>query len=292
MSTRRFSRRAAALAAAIGAAATLITACGSDVPAPLRVGTDGTPEMQVAAQIYAGALARTGVRVDVGGRASADRRLLDEAAQGDVDLFPAFTGELLTALMPGPDAVSSEDVEEAVNRALPQGVTIGDPAAVNDRRQLILAQTVSDADHLTDLAQCGALPPGLPLVSTGELTAEEKQAFSVCRFGAITERLTPQQVADRVRGGQALGTLTGLEAATALAGRDDVTALRSAESGPMAQDLVPVFRASLIGKPQMKALSRVAGELTTADLAELAARVERGADPAAVANEWIGTHGV
>ncbi|EGD56659.1 Substrate-binding region of ABC-type glycine betaine transporter [Gordonia neofelifaecis NRRL B-59395] len=277
---------------AAGALFALVTACGSDDPVPLRVSSDGTPAMRVAAQIYGGALARTGVPIDVLDSAAGDRRLLDAAAQGDVDLFPAFTGDLLTSLTPNPEARSSEDVENAVNRALPQGVTIGDPAGVSDRRQLVVAQALVDAHQLTDLSQCAALPPGLPLVTTGVLTAEERQSFDVCRFGAIEDRRTPSEVADRVRDGRALGTLTGLEAATALTGRDDVTALRSQDAGPMAQDLVPVYRAGQIGKSQMKALSRVAGELTTADLAELAARVEAGAAPGAVANEWISTHGV
>lgn len=283
--------RLTALLAASVTAATVLTACGSDDPAPFSVGSDGTPAMQVAAQLYAGSIARTGVRVEVRDDTGGDRRLLDEAAQGDVDLFPAFTGDLLATLTPVPTASSAEDVENAVSRALPQGVAIGDPAAVSNRRQVVLARALMDADGVTDLADCGALPPGMPLATTGKLSADDRAAFGACRFGAVEEGLTPAEVVDRVSTGRQLGALTALEAASALAGRDMIAGLRSAESGPIAQDLVPVYRSAQVGKSQMKALSRVAGDLTTTDLAEMAAKVERGADPESIAREWLMTRG-
>lgn len=273
------------------AAVTLLTACGSDEPAPFSVGSDGTAAMRVAAELYAGSIARTGVRVEVRDDSRGDRRLLDDAAQGDLDLFPAFTGDLLVTLTPAPTASSTEDVEQAVSRALPQGVVIGDPAAVSNRRQVVLSRSLMDTAGVTDLADCGALPPGMPLATTGKLSADDRAAFGRCRFGAVEEGLTPAEVVARVSTGRQLGALTGLEAASALSGNDAVTGLRSAESGPMAQDLVPVYRSAQVGKSQMKALSRVAGDLTTTDLAEMAAKVEKGADPAVVAREWLVTRG-
>lgn len=291
MATRRFVRRSAAAAVAVTVLA-LLSACGSDAPVPLRVGSDDTSAMRVAAQIYGQALARTGLPIDVVARKAGEKRLLDDAAQGELDLFPAFTGDLLSELTPEREAVGGEEVAAAVSRALPQGVTIGDPAAVSDRRQLVLAQSLAASAGVTDLADCAKLPPGLPLVTTGELSNSDRQAFDRCRIGPILADRTPAQVIDAVRDGRAVGSLTGLESATALTGHDDLLSLRSAASGPIAQELVPVFRSAVVGKPQMKALSRVAGELTTADLAELAARVDGGADPAAVAGGWLGTHGV
>lgn len=284
-------RRGAALLATAGLAATLLTACGSDVVDPFRVGSDSSATMRVAAAVYAGALARTGVRIDVQAAADGDRGLLDETAQGDLDLFPAFTGDLLVTLTPRPEASSAPDVEEAVNRALPQDVTIGDPAAVDNRRQLITSQRLVDTRHVTDLAGCGALPPGMPLAVTGTLTDDDRAAFAACRVGPVREGLTVAEVVQRVATGTELGALTGIEAATALTGRGDVTALRSADAGPRAQTLVPVFRAGRVGRSQMKALSRVAGELTTADLAAMAVKVRQGAAPSTVANDWLSTTG-
>ena len=289
LSSYRPIRRGAALLAAAGLTASLLTACGDESAEPFRVGSDDSAAMRVAAAVYAGALARTGVRIELEPGSDDDRGLLEEAAQGDLDLFPAFTGELLVTLTPSPEAMSTADVEDAVNRALPQDVTIGDPAAVSDRRQLVLSARLVDEKHVTDLAGCGALPSGMPLATTGKLTDDDRAAFTACRVGPVAEELAPAEVVRRAASGTALGALTGLEAATALTGRDDVAALPSAESGPRAQDLVPVYRAGRVGKSQMKALSRVAGELTTADLAEMAAEVEKGADPRAVANEWLST---
>ncbi|MGB3708511.1 glycine betaine ABC transporter substrate-binding protein [Gordonia sp. (in: high G+C Gram-positive bacteria)] len=292
MAIRGFFRRTAVLVATAATAATLLSACGSDNQVPLRVSSDGTVSMRVAAQVYAKALARTGVRVDVTDEVAGDRRLLERAAEGEVDLFPAFTGDLLTTLTPAPTAVTGDEVATAVNRALPQGVTIGDPASVSNRRQLVVAENLIGTSGLADLSDCAVLPVGLPLVTTGVLTSEERRSFDVCRFGSIVDQQSPAQVLAAVRDSRALGTLTGLEAAGTLAGQDAVVAVRSADAGPMAEDLVPVFRSGSIGKSQMKALSRVAGELTTADVVAMSNRVAKGADPAVVASEWVSTHGV
>ncbi len=293
--------RAAALMAALVVALIALTGCGSDDAEPLRIRSDGSTPMRVAAAVYAGALARTGVPVDVDDPAGGDRpggdparmrELVDATARGEVDLFPALSGTLLSTLVPRPTETASADVEVAVNRALPQDVTIGDPAAVSDRPRMIAAQSLLEAHDVSALADCGSLPAGLPVVTTGVLTPELRHAFGGCRFGAVVERVAAAEVVRRAATGEALGVLTGFEAAADVSERSDVVVLRADGDGPIAQDLVPVYRSARIGKSQTKALSRVAGELTTADLMELVARVDRGADPRAVADEWRSTRGV
>lgn len=52
-------------------------------------------------------------------------------------------------------------------------------------------------------------------------------------------------------------------------------------------ELIPVYRSAALDKAGLKALSRVAGDLTAAQLAALARRVADGADPRVVAADWL-----
>lgn len=173
----------------------ILTACGSDTPPePLSVGGSSDPAMRVAAEIYAGALARAGTPastrdVPVGD----DRVLLDALAVGTVDLFPAYSRTALAVLSPEPlpDPTAPEaaaDVAARLARSLPPGTAVGDPTLVTD---------------------------------------------------------------------------------------------------PAAGELMPIFRAALLDKAALKALSRVAGDLTTVDLAAMAERARAGEDPRAIAADWL-----
>jgi len=56
---------------------------------------------------------------------------------------------------------------------------------------------------------------------------------------------------------------------------------------PARGDLAPVYRSAALDKAGLKALSRVAGDLTAAQLAVLAGRVADGEDPRIVAADWL-----
>ncbi|WP_165943113.1 glycine betaine ABC transporter substrate-binding protein [Gordonia zhaorongruii] len=287
MRTQR--RTLAALVAAVLAAVAL-TACGGADDPVVRVGHDGTPEMRTAAAIYAGALARTGLKVHTLDAAPDGDQLIDDVASGDVGVYPAYTGDLLRQLTPAPKALTPEDVLADVNRSLPQQVSIGDPSLVSDRWQILAGQGLIEHSGIEDLAECGRFPGGLPLLTTQAPPQEALGAAKACRYGAVEQVDSREELVQRVRDGHALGLITALDAAS-VPDLTDVQALPS-KGAPIAQALVPVFRSGLMAKPQLKALSRVAGELTTADLAQLVREVREGGDPHVVAGRWLGTSGV
>lgn len=282
--------RALAALVALLLAAAAVTACGTDDEPPLLIGSGSSSAMRAAAAVYAASLARSGTPATTDGAPTGDDAALMEAiSTGGVDLFPAFTGDLLTLLSTAPAALGGEELLSEVARALPQGVSIGDPTGVSDRPQLLVAAELRDRYDVDTLADCGALPPGLPLVVVeGQVAPETLAAFDVCRPGPVQNVADPRAVIDAVIGGRALGVLPALQ--TAAAGDlDEVRALPSPEA-PRAQDLVPVYRSAALGKSALRQLSRIAGELNTADLAELAARVDAGEEPRVVAAEWLGGH--
>lgn len=55
---------------------------------------------------------------------------------------------------------------------------------------------------------------------------------------------------------------------------------------------VPVYRAVRFGRADVKALNKVAGELTPADLAEMTRQWQSGRDRTVLVDEWLGRHGL
>ena len=271
-------------------AAVLLTAC-SDDETTVIVGHDGTPEMQVAAAVYAGALARTGVAVDTRDGGESQPRLLDAVASGDLGLFPAFTGSLLEELTPKPSAVTSEDVLADVNRSLPQQVSIGDPALVSNRWQVLARTDEIERRGVKDLADCGRFGrDDAALVVTTNPPVSVREAVAPCRTRAVTSVGSADELVAEVRTGGAFGLTTAIDLAT-VEDLADVQAIPS-KGTPIAQDLVPVCDCGLRGTPQQKALPRGPGELPTADLAQMVREVRSGSSPRAAAGQWLATHSV
>ncbi|MGO3326658.1 glycine betaine ABC transporter substrate-binding protein [Gordonia sp. (in: high G+C Gram-positive bacteria)] len=280
-------RFTAAVAAAVMAVS--LTACSDDDPA-LTVGHDASVESRTAAAVYAGALARTGIAVQTNSDSASQGELLDQVASGELGLFPSFTGDLLVQLTPAPKALTAQDVLADVNRSLPQQVSIGDPSLVSDRWQVLAQQKAIEDAGAEKLADCGRLPAGLPLLVTRDPGKSVLDAVAACHHGPVQTVATTDELVSRVRSGDALALTTALDSASV----EDLTGVQTlqSEGAPIAQQLVPVFASGQMEKPQLKALSRVAGELTTADLAQMVREVRGGADPRTVARQWLSTNGV
>ncbi|MGC4934613.1 glycine betaine ABC transporter substrate-binding protein [Gordonia sp. DT30] len=300
----------------------VLTGCASDdngdVGRPLVMGASGTPESLVMAQIYAGALRGAGADVSPDPRIGDDGALLDAMSRSEVDLFPAFTGRLLAELAPasaatpdsgnaagdGPAAAdpNADARYVALNRSLPEGVSVGDATPVSVTPQLFVSNATAAAAGVSDLSGCARLPAGLLVVTTDEPDARTLHAFADagCRLGPVARVGDARTVLERVAAGNALGLLTPLQIAgdTASGPAGQVEALsapsgsQGAAAGPPAEVLVPVYRTAALTRDQVKAINRVAGEITTADLATLAGRVRAGSNPAGLAADWLNEHGI
>nr|WP_277350827.1 glycine betaine ABC transporter substrate-binding protein [Rhodococcus sp. HNM0569] len=241
-------------------------------PRPVVIGAGDRPESVVLAHVYAAALRAAGGSVEVvtglGDRAS----VLAKLDAGDITFVPEFSGGLLGALDPDADARTPEDVYAAVSRALPQGLSVSDSAPAEVRRVLTSVEPGTVAELLP---RCGATT----LVTTDAwdvARAPDALADGGCRFGSVT----PQGAAEA-----ATGTVVG---STTIAEHGDLTPLEDPDYVFAAQNVVPLYRTDSLSTAQVKSLDVVAGELGTADLADMVERVRRGEiDSAAAAGDWF-----
>lgn len=302
-----------------------LTGCSSqDENRELVVGASEDPAMRVMAAIYAGALRNAGAAVSADIETGDDRTMLAWLGEVHVDLFPAFTGSLVSTLAPDLRPVTAEDTYNDLNRSLPQGVSVGDATPVSAVPQVFVATSLAQSTGAGDLASCDRLPAGLPVVAVRapaestvraladagcrlgpvQVVPDAATAFERIATGTVAGVLTPLQVAGEPPQGpsgavQALRVPEAKESAEPSGRAAPSTATPSAGDGsgergigPRAEDLVPVYRTVALSRDQVKAVNKVAGEITTADLAGLAQRAATGTDPAELASGWLGEHGL
>ncbi|WP_330185245.1 transporter [Nocardia sp. NBC_01503] len=303
-STDSRAPRRALLSTALAVTVALATlACGSDDAPALTIGAGDSTQSTLLAEIYAGALARTGARTAV--RAGLGARPAQLAAL-DADTAIAVadvTGDLLTALDSTSRARTPDDVNKALNGALPEGLTVGDPADGTDLRPAVVAAATTELpSSLKDLAP---LCPGLTIgIATGPALDPmhapldpERDVIAPLRsvYGCAVTRTVPFSTSEEARkalstGEIQLAVLSGPVAYLSDGGAD-LTALADPAYVFRAAMVLPIVRKSALTDVQLRKLNYVAGELTTTDLADMLRQLrDNHADPADLARTWLDAH--
>ncbi|WP_052077606.1 glycine betaine ABC transporter substrate-binding protein [Rhodococcoides fascians] len=261
---------------------------------PIVVGSGSSDISQLLAQIYAGGLRSTGVDVEVKDGLGDRADYLAALDRGEVSMVPDLTGDLLHTFDTLAGATEAEDVFTELNRSLPAGLSVGDYATAEDRLAIAVAPDSASDD--------------------GETVAEFLRREDVT-VGTVEGEVHPMDV--RTEGvGSPSFTGAGFsefmvypDAEFAVddlnSGAVDALAIRTASFGPLAKDLttlpddehvypaqnvVPLYRNGVLSESALRSFSVVAGELTTADLADMIGEVRSGVASGDVAGRWLGEH--
>ncbi|OZC46546.1 ABC transporter substrate-binding protein [Rhodococcus sp. WWJCD1] len=261
---------------------------------PIVVGSGSTDISRLLAQIYAGGLRSTGVDVEVKDGLGDRADYLAALDRGEVSMVPDLTGDLLRTFDTLAGATEAEDVFTELNRSLPAGLSVGDYATAEDRLAIAVAPDSASDD--------------------GETVAEFLRREDVT-VGTVEGEVHPMDV--RTEGvGSPSFTGAGFsefmvypDAEFAVddlnSGAVDALAIRTASFGPLAKDLttlpddehvypaqnvVPLYRNGVLSESALRSFSVVAGELTTADLADMIGEVRGGVASGDVAGRWLGEH--
>ncbi|MFX0575692.1 glycine betaine ABC transporter substrate-binding protein [Nocardia nepalensis] len=265
-------------------------------------------ESNLLAQIYAGALARTGARTAVAADLGRRADYLAALDAGTVTVVGEHSGELLTFLNSGAQARKPEvttdvadksgpvrlSVTEELNRSLPEGLAVSDPADGTDMRpRVLLTEAAATLDNVRSVGEfaprCGAVEAAVAPVP-GVLQAAGPVRIAGCDFAAT--RLYPDVAALRkalLDGEIQAGILTGPPAMVPGA-TDGLTILADGDYAVRAENVLAVYRKGLLDDRQIRKLNYVAGELTTDGLAEMIRKVREGASASDVARAWLDEH--
>lgn len=292
----RSSILAAALAVTIAGSVGGCSAADRAEPGhvPVVVGAGNSDLSRLLAQIYAGGLRSTGAEVSVAENLGDRTAYLAALDRGEVSMIPDLTGDLLRTFDTLAGATEAEDVFTELNRSLPAGLSVGDYATAEDR----LALAVASSNAVDD-----------------DATVTEFLRRDDVTVGTVDGQVDPMNVMNAPRtapaftGASATDFMVYPDAQFAVhdlnSGAVDALAIRTASFGPLAKDLttlpdddhvypaqnvVPLYRTGVLDESAVKSFSVVAGELTTADLADMIGEVRGGAASGDVAGRWLGEH--
>ncbi len=261
--------------------AVAVVGCGAPTPPPtLRVGATTDTQTTLLANIYAAGLRYYGTAADV--ETSDDPMATLDS--GSVSVVPGTTGRFLERFAPGSTARSASQVYRAMVGALPEGVGAGDYAtAAEDKPALAVTEATAAAWGSRDLAalvrNCSRVSVGAP---TGSIPPD---SLGDCMFRPPREFGTAAMLFDALRSGAVTAAWTGT-AATGVPGGVVVLVDRKPALIP-AQNAVALYRRNELDQMQLRAVNEIAGVLDTAALVQMMTKVHAGADPRAVAEEWL-----
>lgn len=302
--------RKLAVAAPILALTLGLSACADDAEAGFDathavVGSSNATDSRIVAEIYAAALRGTGKAVTtdlaVGDRADAIRAL--EA--GRLTVIPDHTGALIDYFQPGapaapvtgPDAAETvvAQTAERLSGVLPEYLRVSDPALAQQQPALALATAEANRLGVSTIAElgphCGALRLGVePGMLNQDLVLRSLADADRCAFAEVVQVGSAEDAraglaADEI---QVAGTAVGAPGLD----QDGVTMLAFPAGQLPAENVIPLFRRGSLTDNEIRALNKVAGELTTEDLADMVAQVDSGGRPIdAVVGQWLSEHG-
>ncbi|MBY4129182.1 ABC transporter substrate-binding protein [Rhodococcus fascians] len=262
---------------------------------PVVVGSGSSDISRLLAHIYAGGLRSTGVDVSVEEGMGDRSDYLAALDRGEVTMVPELTGDLLRTFDTSASATEADEVFTELNRSLPAGLSVGDYATAEDRIAIAVASGSESGDEIVteflgrEERTVGIVDGELdPMDVVPVFTSKRVPTFS----GASVTDVTPYADAQAAVDGVNAGKVDALAIRTASFGplAKDLTTLADDDHVYSAQNVVPLYRNGVLGENALRSFSVVAGELTTADLADMIGEVRSGAASGDVAGRWLGEH--
>jgi osmoprotectant transport system substrate-binding protein len=283
----------------------VLAACGGDPTAgdrsasdTITIGSAAFPENEIIAEIYAQGLEAKGVKVKKHLNIGAREAYIPAMKNGEIDLLPEYTGNLLQYIDKTATASAPDDVVAAVEKALPDGLEILDVSKAENKDSLNVTpkfaannavRTIGDLAKIDDL-RLGANPEfktrrfGLPGM-------EKLYGIKGVKFTGISDGGGPATLKalldDKVDVVDIYSTTPSILA-------NKLVTLEDPEDMFAAQNVVPLIKDDKDSDTVEDVLNSISAQLTTADLVDLNSR-NQGPDktaPATLAKDWLTAKGL
>lgn len=281
---RRLGRAVLLPLAGIGAALTLAACGGSDPLAgdgstggsgdTVTVGSADFPESQIIAEIYAGALRAEGVDAQTSNGIGAREAYIGALEDGSVDLVPEYSGNLLLYVDPESEAASEEEIMAELDGALPEGLSVLEPAEAQSRDAVVVTRQTAEEGDLTSIAdlapRCSELtfagPPEFRERAYGLEGLKENYGCEFGSFEPVSDGGGPLTTQALVSGDADAANIFTTSPALQ---EHDLVVLEDPEYNFIAQQVLPLVAADRLPDDAEAALDGVSQKLTTEDLIEL-----------------------
>ena len=302
----RFTSRLALAASALTITALALTACGSsgslDEPASsgsaaggssdtITVGSQAYYSNEIIAEIYAQALEGAGFTVEKKFNIGQRDAIIPSLQDGTVQITPEYTGNLLQYFDKTTTATTTDDVYAALEKALPEGLSVLDQSPATDQDSYTVTATFAKEHNLKSIADLAGITPlvlgGAPELEQrpyGPSGLKDKYGVDVT-FSATADTTVDELVAGNVQ-------LADVYSADPSIKTKDLVTLEDPKGLFLASHVVPLVSSSF-PEDAAAVINKVSAALTPDGLIALnvASKVDQKS-PGDLAKSWLADNGI
>ncbi|PRY70185.1 osmoprotectant transport system substrate-binding protein [Glaciihabitans tibetensis] len=258
----------------------------------LVVGSQQYYSNEIVAEIYSQALENAGYTIDRQFQIGAREVYLPEVEEGNIDVFPEYTGSLLQALDPSVTSGTSDEVYSQLVEALPEELSVLDPAEASDQNSWTVTQAFADQYDLTDIASLSNVTEPITVGGNSELQTrpygpdalQELYGVTVAGFTAVEDSggpLTVKALVDNTI------QLTNIYTASPLIEANDLIALEDPDGLFLPDNIVPVV-SDKVDADATDILNEISAALSAEDLVSMNAEsVDEQKSSEEIATAWL-----
>ena len=299
--------RAALGAALVAGSALALVGCGASDPLDpaesggagggsgdtIVVGSQEYYSNEIIAEIYAQALENAGFAVERQFNIGQRDVYIPALEDGEVQLFPEYSGNLLQFFDPETTARTADDVYAALPDALPEGLTVLDQSTASDQDSYTVTAAFAEENDLTTIADLATVsvplvlggPPELADRPYGPTGLEEVYGVTLSEFKGTGPTTVDELVAGTVN-------IANVYTADPLIQTQNLVVLEDPEGLFLASNVVPVV-SSDIADEIADVIDPISAALTPEDLVAL--NVQSTVDqqsPEDIASAWLEENGL
>ena len=258
------------------------------------IGSADFPESQLIATIYAKALDAKGIKTETKLSIGSREVYMPALRDGSIDLIPDYSGSVLTYLDKTARAQSSQEVTDALKKALPAGISMLTPSPAQDADTLVVTSATASKYGLKSISDLKNVAGDLVMGASPEWRGRWegmvglKEVYDV-KFKSFRplDVTGPLTLSALLHGQIDVANLTTTNPALA---RNKLVSLEDPKNLIPAQNVVPIFATQKIDAKVSAILDAVSAAMTTEDLVEMNGRLANHDDIGAIAADWLATH--
>lgn len=250
---------------------------------------------EIIAEAYAQALEAAGFDVQRDLRIGQREVYMPELAEGRIDVFPEYTGNLLQYLDPQAGARTANEVHSALAAAMPTGLRVLEQAPASDQDSYVVAKSFAEEHSLVSIQDLAGVTP-LVLGGNSELETRPYGPDGLASVYGVNVSFTPIEDSGGALTVKALREgsihLADIYSADPVLASGDLVVLEDPKGVFLASHVVPVV-SSRVSDEAAAVLNAVSAALDAQDLIAMNERsVSEGLSASVIAADWLAAEGL
>jgi osmoprotectant transport system substrate-binding protein len=259
----------------------------------ITVGSAAFPESEIVAEIYAQALEAQGVKVSKKLNIGAREVYIPALQNGEIDLLPEYSGNLLTFFDPEATATTAQEIEDKLDDVLPDQLEVLDASPAENKDSLVVTPEFAEKNKVASIEDLATLE-GVTIGANPEFKErpygipglEKVYGLSGLKFVPIGDGGGPKTLKSLLDGDI---DVADIYSTTPSISANKLVTLSDPKNLIAAQNVIPLISDAKASDKVEDILDKVSAALTTQDLLDLNAKNqgEQKTAPAQLAKEWL-----